>query len=109
MLVKRTQYLLFLIFALVSYLCKAQSYRQDSLQIKSYTLIEYRNNEAKEITLLKVLCDYCSEAQSKAIGNEAVRRSYNDRYNPENRMKDGQKRLAVIIRIAKTDLAAIKE
>ncbi len=92
-----------------AFFSQGQSFRQDSLQIKAYTLIEYKNNEFKNIQLLKVLCNYCSEAQSKAIGDEAVRRSYNDRYSPDNRMKDGQKKLAVFIRIAKSDFAAIEE
>lgn len=87
----------------------AQSYRIDSLQIKAYTVIKYRNNEVKDIQLLKVLCDYCSELQLKAIGNEALRRSYTDRNLAENRMENGDKKLAIFIRIAKADLAAIKE
>lgn len=84
-------------------------YTKDSLQIKAYTLITYKNNEAVKIELTKVFCDYCSELQREVLGEEAKRRSYNDRYLPENRLKDGQKRLALYIRIAKTDFAAIKE
>lgn len=86
-----------------------QSYRKDSLQIKAYTIIKYENNQAKDIDLVKVLCDYCSDLQRKAIGDEALRRSHNDRYNPENRIENGEKKLAIYIRVAKKDLAAIKE
>jgi len=61
------------------------------------------------VKLVKVLCDYCTKLQSKAIGEEAVRRSYSDRYNPANRMENGQKKLAIYIRISKIDFAAIKK
>ena len=87
----------------------AQSYAKDSLQIKSYTIIEYRSNEVKEIKLLKVLCDYCTDLQKEVIGEEAKRRAYLERLDPKNRMKDGQKKLAIYIRIAKKDFANIKE
>ncbi|MGS2726265.1 hypothetical protein ACU8DI_06610 [Psychroserpens sp. BH13MA-6] len=96
-----------LIFSQVN--VSAQSYRKDSLQIKSYTLIEYRNNDVKEVQLLKVLCDYCTEFQKKIIGEEAKRRAFLERYDPKNRLKEGQKKLAIYIRIAKKDFAAIKE
>ena len=86
----------------------AQSYRKDSLQIKSYTQIEYVNNEVKSIRLLKVLCDYCSDYQKEVIGEEAKRRAFLERFDPKNRIKDGKKRLAIYIRIAKSDFAAIK-
>lgn len=87
----------------------AQSYRKDSLQIKVYTTIDYKNNQAKDIKLLEVLCDYCTEIQKKAIGEQALKLTFNDRFNPENRLSNGQKKLAIYIRVAKKDLAAIKE
>jgi len=93
----------------MSFGCLAQSYRKDSLQIKAYTLIKYENNQVKDIELIKVLCDYCTDLQKKAIGEEALRRSFLDRYSDENRMTNGQKKLAIFIRVAKRDLAAIKE
>lgn len=94
---------------LVCFSSTAQSYRKDSLQIKVYTTINYKNNQVKDIKLLDVLCDYCTELQKKAIGEQALRLSYNDRYNPNNRLVNGQKKLALYIRVAKKDLAAIKE
>ncbi|MEM6516274.1 MAG: hypothetical protein AAF688_08830 [Bacteroidota bacterium] len=99
----------FMLALLVTSVSFAQSYRKDSLQIKTYTRITYINNQAKDIELLKVLCDYCSDLQKKAIGDEALRRSYDDRYNPDNRLVNGQKKLAIVIRVAKKDLKAIKE
>ncbi len=39
---------------------KAQSYTEDSLQIKAYTEIKFKENIAEHITLKKVFCDYCS-------------------------------------------------
>ncbi len=103
-----TTYGLILIFLIgVVTVSEAQSYRQDSLQIKAYTIIKYENNKAIDIKLQEVLCDYCSEAQKKAIGDEALRRTFSDRYNNKNRIKNGKKKLAIFIRVAKADLAAI--
>ena len=84
-------------------------YAKDSLQIKAYTVITYENNEAVKIELNKVFCDYCSDLQKEAIGNEAKRRTYFERYLPENRLMNGQKKLALYIRVSKKDFAAIKE
>lgn len=95
-------------FCLSSLNIYGQSYRKDSLQIKSYTQIEYVNNEVKAIKLLKVLCDYCTDYQKEVIGEEAKRRAFSERFDPKNRIKNGKKRLAIYIRIAKTDFAAIK-
>ncbi|WP_299336732.1 hypothetical protein [uncultured Psychroserpens sp.] len=105
---RKYQLMLSLILCLNTVL-HAQSYKKDSLQIKSYTLIEYANNEVKRIELLKVMCDYCTDIQKEAIGKEAVRRSYLERFDPKNRLKKGKKKLAIYIRVAKKDLAAIKE
>lgn len=87
----------------------AQSYKKDSLQIKSYIHIEYRNNYVKDIKLFRVLCDYCTDIQKEAIGEEAIRRAAYECLDPKNRLKNGDKKLAIYIRIAKTDFAAIKE
>ncbi|WP_298761225.1 hypothetical protein [uncultured Psychroserpens sp.] len=103
------KYILTAILCFYSTLLSAQSYAKDSLQIKSYTLIEYRNNEVKEIKLLKVLCDYCTDYQKQIIGEEAKRRTFLERLDPKNRLKEGQKKLAIYIRIAKKDFAEIKE
>ncbi|WP_052184159.1 hypothetical protein [Psychroserpens sp. Hel_I_66] len=96
-------------FLLNSMLLSAQSYRKDSLQIKSYTRIEFRNNEIKDIKLINVLCDYCTDLQKEVIGEEAMRRAKTESYDPKNRVKEGDKKLAIYIRIAKKDFAAIKE
>lgn len=87
----------------------AQSYTKDSLQIKVYTEIEYKDNKSGKISLKKVFCDYCTPLQLESIGEEALVRAYNERYYPENRLKNGKKKLAIYIRIAKQDFAAIKE
>jgi hypothetical protein len=102
------QLILGIFFCLSSLSIQGQSYRKDSLQIKSYTQIEYVNSEVKSIKLLKVLCDYCTDYQKEVIGEEAKRRAFLERFDPKNRIKDGKKRLAIYIRIAKTDFAAIK-
>ena len=106
---RKYQRLCLIVFLLNSIAFNAQSYRKDSLQIKSYTLIEYRQSEVKSVKLIKVYCDYCSEIQKEVVGIEAVRRAKLESYYPENRVKEGDKKLAIYIRIAKKDFAAIKE
>ncbi|MFT4611406.1 MAG: hypothetical protein ACJA1H_001066 [Glaciecola sp.] len=106
---RKYQPLVLLVFFLKSIAFNAQSYRKDSLQIKSYTLIEYRQSEVKDVKLIKVLCDYCTAFQKEIIGIEVTRRAKLESYYPENRMKEGDKKLAIYIRIAKKDFVAIKE
>ena len=84
-----------------------QGYAKDSLQIKVYTEIEYKNSEAKDIKLKKVFCDYCSDAQISKIGYAALLRAHDERYLPENMLVNGIKKLAIIIRISKEDFTAI--
>ncbi|PNQ73160.1 hypothetical protein C1T31_08300 [Hanstruepera neustonica] len=86
-----------------------QGYAKDSLQIKVYTEIDYENREAKDITLKKVFCDYCSDAQISKIGYAALLRAHDERYLPENILVNGTKKLAIIIRISKEDFAAITD
>lgn len=87
----------------------SQSYKKDSLQIKSYTTVKYVNYEVVNIETTKVFCDYCTDYQKKMIGEEAKRRAYLLRNDPKNKMENGEKKLAIYIRIAKKDFAAIKE
>ncbi|WP_321250734.1 hypothetical protein [Psychroserpens sp.] len=108
LLLRKYHLFLGVFFCLSSLNLNGQSYRKDSLQIKSYTQIEYVNNEVKTIKLLKVLCDYCTDYQKQVIGEEAKRRAFLERLDPKNRIENGKKRLAIYIRIAKTDFAAIK-
>ena len=84
-------------------------WKKDSLQIKVYTDIHYVNNEAKEIKVRKVFCDYCSDYQSKVIGQEAINRTEMVKNDAENRLPKGIKRLALYIRVSKIDFAALKE
>lgn len=86
---------------------KAQSYTEDSLQIKAYTEIKFENNIAEHITLKKVFCDYCSVFQTQKIGEEAIRRADIEKYDPKNRLESGYKKLAIYIRISKDDFASI--
>tara|TARA_R110002012_G_scaffold81945_2_gene207344 strand:+ start:22870 stop:23199 length:330 start_codon:yes stop_codon:yes gene_type:complete len=88
---------------------QAQGYAKDSLQIKVYTEITYQNNEAKDIKLLTVFCDYCSDKQTTKIGYAALRRAYDERYDPENILENGKKKLAIILRIAKDDFLQMNE
>ena len=97
------------IFCLGNLLSFSQGYAKDSLQIKVYTEIEYKNREAKDIKLLKVFCDYCTSAQTSKIGYAALLRAHDERYLPENVLVNGKKKLAIIIRISKVDFAAISD
>lgn len=87
----------------------AQSYRKDSLQIKVYTEITYKSAKATNIKLKKVFCDYCTESQTNSIAEEALLRADAEKYYPENKLKNGKKRLAIYIRIAKSDFKAITD
>jgi len=106
---RKYQLIILLISCLNCAFVNAQSYKKDSLQIKTYTRIEYRNNDVKDIKVLKVICDYCTDFQKQIIGEEAKRRAYQESFYPENKLKNGDKKLAIYIRIAKLDFAAIKE
>lgn len=86
-----------------------KGYAADSLQIKAYTSIDYRNNKAVAVKLLKVFCDYCNAKQMESIGNQAIVISENEKYKPENRLENGIKKLALFIRVSKKDFQAIKD
>ncbi len=101
--------ILFILLSLVANTVSAQSYKKDSLQIKVYTEITYKSAKATNIKLKKVFCDYCTEAQSNSIAKEALLRADSEKYYPENKLKNGKKRLAIYIRIAKTDFKSITE
>jgi len=87
----------------------AQDYRTDSLQIKVYTVINYTAGRPTRITLKKVFCDYCTKIQLESLAENALRRTELEKNDPKNRLKDGKKKLALYIRIAKKDFAAIRE
>ena len=88
----------------------AQSgYQKDSLQIKVYTKIEYKDSYAKDIQVDKVFCDYCSEYQIEKIKTEAKKIAYLERNAKKNRLKNGIKKLALYIRVSKKDFSELKE
>lgn len=97
--------ILFITFGLSE--SKAQSYTEDSLQIKAYTEIKFTENIAEHIILKKVFCDYCTEFQIEKIGEEAVRRADIEKYDLKNRLENGYKKLAIYIRISKYDFASL--
>ena len=103
------KYTLIIVLFICSFKSFTQDYRIDSLQIKAYTEIEYKAGEPTNIKLKKVFCDYCSKTQLTLIGEDALRRADGEKYDPKNKLVDGKKKLAVYIRIAKTDFARIKE
>ena len=86
-----------------------KGYAADSLQIKAYTSITYRNTKVKEIKLLKVFCDYCNDKQLESVGNQAIIITEGEKYKAENRLENGTKKLALFIRVSKKDFQAIKD
>ncbi|WP_290468421.1 hypothetical protein [Lacinutrix sp. MedPE-SW] len=102
-------HIIIFIMLCVSNVMFSQSYKKDSLQIKAYTEIIYNNSKADSIWLKKVFCDYCNEKQLESIGQEALYRADAEKYLPENKLKQGKKRLAIYIRIAKKDFAKLKD
>lgn len=93
-----------------SYLsAQSRGYHVDSLQIKVYTEIEYKNSKPKEIKLKRIFCDYCSENQKKAVGEQALRRTFAVRYEDIHKLKNGTKKLALYIRISKKDFLKLKD
>ena len=56
----------------ISNIALSQSYKKDSLQIKSYTEIVYKDSLAVSIKLKKVFCDYCNSKQLKIIERNSV-------------------------------------
>jgi len=84
-------------------------YQKDSLQIKVYTEVEYVNRLVKDIKVSKVFCDYCSEYQTELLKEEAIRRTYLERYEEGIRLTNGKYKHALYIRISKKDFSEMKE
>ncbi len=86
-----------------------QGYKKDSLQIKVYTEITYKDYKPVDIVVKKVFCDYCTEIQKQVIGEQALKISKADQYNPKYVSANDKARLALLIRVAKKDFAKLKE
>ncbi len=84
-------------------------YQKDSLQIKVYTIITYEQSHPKEIIIDKVFCDYCNETQKELLKKQAWELSYTTRYEPENRLEQGKRKLALFIRVSKADFKKLKD
>ena len=97
------------IFILGVYHVFAQNYKKDSLQFKIYTIASFKNSLVKSIILDRVFCDYCSDSQLTALGQLGLKTSNKYVKKPEYRLINGEKKLAIYIRIAKKDFAKIKE
>jgi len=97
-----------LTFFCFSSLIAQKGYSLDSLQIKVYTTIDYVDSTPNSILVKKVFCDYCSENQLNGIGDEALRRTYIERFDKKNKLVDGRKKLALYIRISKSDFAYLE-
>lgn len=97
------------LFSLGSNSVFSQSYRIDSLQFKVYTIAFYKNSNLDDIKLDKVFCDYCSDNELTALGQLALKQSNKLIKIPKYRLINGEKRLAIYLRIAKEDFANIKK
>lgn len=84
-------------------------YQKDSLQVKVYTEIEYRDGLVKEIKADKVFCDYCTVYQIERIKEEAIRRTYIVGKEEENGITNGKYKQALYIRISKKDFLKMKK
>ena len=103
-----SRYLLCIVFFLIGAVAVAQGgFRKDSLQIKVYTVINYEGSHPQTIDVTKVFCDYCNEKQIESIKQRAWNMTYDMRYAPENRIDEGKRKLALFIRIAKSDFSKL--
>jgi len=84
-------------------------YQKDSLQIKVYTVIEYRDGLIKEMKVEKVFCDYCTKYQTEQIKEEALRRTYLIRNDEGVKQENGKFNHALYIRISKKDFMEMKK
>ena len=81
----------------------------DSLQIKTYVVIDYKEYKPKKITVKKIFCDYCNAAQLHYVKFQAWDWAYSVRKSPDNVLPQGQRKLTFLLRVAKKDLQAIRE
>lgn len=97
---------LFLICVSHSY---TQSFRKDSLQFKVYTKAFFEDGKVKNIEVDKVFCDYCSPTQIIALKQLSIRSSIKLIKQPKYKLINGEKRLAIYIRVKREDFANLKE
>jgi len=102
---------IFLLFCLllISHGFGQVGYQKDSLQIKVYTVIEYRDGLVKEMKVKKVFCDYCTKYQTEQIKEEALRRIYLIRNDVGVKLENGEFNYALYIRISKKDFMEMKK
>ena len=100
--------MVFLLFA-VSKANSQVGYAKDSLQIKVYTEIQYKEHKPINISVTHVFCDYCNAKQKEHIKNIAWDLAFYDRFLPENVVEEGKKRLAIYIRVPKDKFILMKD
>ena len=98
-----------LLFSLGIYDAYAQPYTKDSLQFKVYTIAYFKDSNVKDIKLDRVFCDYCSDAQLKALGQLGLRSTIRLVKESKNRLINGQKKFTIFLRVAKRKFAKIKQ
>ncbi|MGB6269631.1 MAG: hypothetical protein WBF67_11560 [Olleya sp.] len=87
---------------------KAQDYKKDSLQFKIITQIKYKSGTVQNISLKKVICDFCTEKQTEQLGLQAIKLAALEQDDPKNKLKNGIKILSIYIRLSKDDFSVIK-
>ncbi|TBN06828.1 hypothetical protein EYD45_02790 [Hyunsoonleella flava] len=85
-----------------------QNFRKDSLQFKVYTIASFKDSKVKNIKVDKVLCDYCSEAQFTTLKQMSIKSSMKLIEKPKYRLINGEKRLAIYIRVKRENFAKLK-
>lgn len=81
----------------------------DSLQIKTYVVINYERYKAKSVEVTKIFCNYCNTEQKEYVKLQAWNWGYSVRKEPENILELGKRKLTFLLRIAKKDFRAMRE
>jgi hypothetical protein len=92
---------LLLMFFVLALQAQTSVYKKDSLQIKVYGTIDYKNFTPKKINILKVFCDYCNDAQIQFIRRQAWDECYKLRKSDTYIIKEGTSKHAIYLRVAK--------
>ena len=83
-------------------------FKKDSLQFKIYGNITYQSNNAVDIKVTKVFCDYCNEKQKGYLTQVGWRNMYNTRNDDDTVVENGETKKILYIRVAKSDFRKLK-
>ena len=80
----------------------------DTLQIKAYVNISYKNFKPKHIEVKKIFCDYCSKKQNHYLKLLAWQRAHAIRNSKDFKMQNGKRMLTFMIRLPKSELKSYR-